>query len=190
MTEAHIRIDEGIKRGPRLKPPAKAPRKAVERPGKLEQGKLANLNVQPILERYIAGASSTEIAKDLGVTRQGLAWWMRKHAEEDWKEAQVIQAVERKEKAESELETATDALSLARGREQLRSAQWDLERVCSRIFGVKQEVTVDINHHISVDQALSLEAGKLADRIRGVAPMPNAALLPSILDVEQVDDSE
>ena len=172
MTEAHIRIDEGIKRGPRLKPPAKAPRKAVERPGKLEQGKLANLNVQPILERYIAGATSTEIAKDLGVTRQGLAWWMRKHAEEDWKEAQVIQAVERKEKAESELESATDALSLARGREQLRSAQWDLERVCSRIFGVKQEVTVEINHHVLVEHGLAESALTLFESMRGINNQP------------------
>ena len=168
MAEAHIRIDEGIKRGPRLKLPARSPRKAVASPGKLEQGKLANLNVQPILERYIAGASSTEIAKDLGVTRQGLAWWMRKHAEEDWKEAQVIQAVERKEKAESELETATDALSLARGREQLRSAQWDLERVCSRIFGVKQEVTVEINHHVMVEHGLAESALTLFESMRGI----------------------
>ena len=159
----HRRIDEGIKRGPKIKRPLRPPRKALEAPKNGEQGKLSNLQVQPILERYITGSTSSEIAHDLGVTRQGLAWWMRKHAEEDWKEAQVIQAVERKEQAQIELDSAPDALSLARARESLRSAQWDLERVCSRIFGPKQEVTMNIVPVLSIT----------------VAPMPNAALLQS-----------
>jgi len=60
---------------------------------------------------------------------------MLKHAESEWKDAQVVKAMKRKEDAEDLLETATNALDLTRARELLRSAQWDLERVCRRIYG-------------------------------------------------------
>jgi hypothetical protein len=39
------------------------------------------------------------------------------------------------------VQTASDPLSLARARESLRSAQWELERLFSRLYGQKQEVT-------------------------------------------------
>ena len=50
-------------------------------------------------------------------------------------DAQVIKAMKRKEDAEDLMERADNALDLTRAREQLRSAQWDLERVCRRIYG-------------------------------------------------------
>lgn len=89
----------------------------------------------------MGGETTTQIADSLGVTRQGLGWWLRKHAEEDWRQAQIILAIERKEKAEDDLASAADALSLARAREQLRGAQWELERVFNRVYAPKQEVT-------------------------------------------------
>ena len=147
MAESHIRIDEGITRGPRNQPdsqPDTQTDSAVEdanKPIPYDQGKLANVNVQGVLERYLGGETTTQIAASLGVTRQGLGWWMRKHAEDDWKDPQVILAFERKERAEDALSAANDALSLARAREQLRGAQWELERVLSRIYAQKQEVT-------------------------------------------------
>jgi hypothetical protein len=45
------------------------------------------------------------------------------------------------EQAKEDLQTAADPLSLARAREALRSAQWELERLFSRLYGQKQEVT-------------------------------------------------
>ena len=139
MAESHIRIDEGIPRGPRVpSEPATTPQVELI---PFDRAKLANISAERVLERYIGGETSTQIAKDLGVTRQGLGWWMRKHAEKDWQEAQVVQAIERKDRAEDELNSASDALSLARAREQLRGAQWELERVLNRIYGQKQEVT-------------------------------------------------
>ena len=41
----------------------------------------------------------------------------------------------RKDDAENELDGATNALDITRARERLRAAQWDLERVCRRIYG-------------------------------------------------------
>jgi hypothetical protein len=48
------------------------------------------------------------------------------------------------------MDRAANPLDLARAREQLRGAQWDLERVCRRIYGqdvaqVAQAVQVNIN---------------------------------------------
>jgi hypothetical protein len=102
------------------------------------QGQLAPLkSVDPksVLERYLAEESTHQIAKSLGVTRSGLNYWLLKVAEDEWKSAQVVKALKRKEDAEEAIETAADALTLARARELLRAAQWDLERVCRRIYG-------------------------------------------------------
>ena len=88
-----------------------------------------------ILQRYLSDETTKQIAADYGVTRQALGQYLLKTAENEWKEAQVVRAIARKESAEDDLETASDMLSLARARERLRAAQWDLERVCRRIYG-------------------------------------------------------
>jgi hypothetical protein len=107
------------------------------------QGRLAPLKgVDPkdILERYLGEETSTQIAATYGVTRAALSYFMLKHAEEQWKDAQVTKAMQRKENAEDLLESASNPLDLARARELLRAAQWDLERVCRRIYGQDQQV--------------------------------------------------
>ena len=105
---------------------------------------LKNANPQEVLARYLGEESTQQIADSYGVTRSGLNYWMLRVAEDEWKDAQVVRALKRKEKAEDELESATDGLTLARARELLKSAQWDLERVCKRIYG--QETTqINVN---------------------------------------------
>jgi hypothetical protein len=103
-----------------------------------KQGQLAPLkDVDPkdVLQRYLAEETGAQIAQSLGVTRAALSYFMLKHAEAEWKDAQVVKAMKRKEDAEDLLETASNPLDLARARELLRAAQWDLERVCRRIYG-------------------------------------------------------
>jgi len=172
MAESHIRIDEGIARGPRT--PSEPTTTAQVEPIPFDQGKLAKIDVQRVLERYIGGETTTQIAASLGVTRQGLGWWMRKHAEGDWKDAQIILAFERKERAEDALATANDALSLARAREQLRGAQWELERVLSRIYAQKQEVTGKDGGPLQVQ---IVRFGQTIEGEASVVNTPNAALL-------------
>jgi predicted transcriptional regulator len=96
---------------------------------------LPSIDPKLILQRYLAEETGEQIAKSLGVTRAALSLHMLKHAEAEWKDAQVVKAIRRKEDAEDLLDKATTALELTRAREQLRSAQWDLERVCRRIYG-------------------------------------------------------
>ena len=144
--EAHIRIDEGVKRGPR-KPYAKRKTNIVHRDiaGRIAASIPADQDPAPILAQYLTEARTSDIAAQYGVTRPALNMWLLDRAEDAWKKAQVARALSRKESAEDDLEDANDPLTLARARERLRGAQWDLERVFHRIYGQKQEVTITDN---------------------------------------------
>lgn len=75
------------------------------------------------------------------------------------------------------MQGASDALSLARAREQLRSAQWDLERVFSRIFGPKQELTIELTGDLGERLRRARERVIEGETVSNTA---NAALLPVI----------
>lgn len=96
---------------------------------------LKNIDPKDVLDRYLAGETGPQIAQSLGVTKQALSYWLIEKAETEWKSAQVVKALHRKEDAEQLMDRASNPLDLARAREQLRGAQWDLERVCRRIYG-------------------------------------------------------
>jgi len=99
---------------------------------------LKHADAKAALARYLSDESTKDIAESYGITRQALGQWLLKTAEQEWKDAQVARAIARKEQADEEIEGAADILSLGRAREKLRSAQWDLERVCRRIYGQDQ----------------------------------------------------
>ncbi len=116
--------------------------------GHLEPLKAAD--PKQVLQRYLAEETTTQIAQSFGVTRSGLNYWLLRVAESEWKDAQMLKALRRKEEAEDEMDTAQDALTLARARERLKSAQWDLERVCRRIYGqdappAQSGLTINLN---------------------------------------------
>jgi predicted DNA-binding protein YlxM (UPF0122 family) len=117
--------------------------------------RLEDVTPQTILTRYLTDESTQSIADDYGVTRQALSAHLIKHAEEDWKDVQMARALARKDKAEEAMDSAEDALQLAKAREMLKSAQWDLERVCKRIYGIDRgEFNINFN------------LGDLGDRLR------------------------
>lgn len=134
----HTRIDEGVKRGPRIMP---APPKRRRSPVARDNGKLSQANPQEVIARYFRDETTADIAQTLGVHRSALHQWLIRNCEQDWRDAQVARAITAMEQAKEDLQTASDPLSLARAREALRSAQWELERLFSRLYGQKQEVT-------------------------------------------------
>lgn len=124
------------------------------KPATLPTHPLAEVSPKAILARYLSDESTKDIAASYGVTRQALGQFLLKTAEDEWRNAQVARALARKEAAEDDLENekrTPDALSLARTRERLKAAQWDLERVCRRIYGQDQppagaaQVAIQIN---------------------------------------------
>jgi predicted DNA-binding protein YlxM (UPF0122 family) len=122
---------------------------------------LRGADPKTILARYLSDESTKDIAKDFGVSRQALGQFLLKHAETEWKEAQVARAIARKEQAEDDMEGIASriegadkeerdrlTLTLSLARERLKAAQWDLERVCRRIYG--QDVTPDQLGRVSI----------------------------------------
>jgi len=103
-----------------------------------------------VLMRYLSDETSYSIAESHGVTVQALSKWLISHAEQEWKDAQVARAIARKDRAEDALAAAHDPLSLAKARELLKAAQWDLERVCKRIYGEDKQVQLTVTPILNI----------------------------------------
>ena len=104
---------------------------------------------QEVINRYLQGESTVEIAKSFGATRWALNYWLLKHAEEQWRDAQMVKAMRRKDEAEELLDKAVDVFEVSKARELLKSAQWELERICKRYYGTESatnqsQVTINI----------------------------------------------
>lgn len=92
--------------------------------------------VKDIIARYMDGEKMSEIAPTYGLKgAEQLYRLLCAHAEDEWKSAQASKSLAEYERAKDRLETAQDGLSLARAREQIKTAQWELERVLRRIYG-------------------------------------------------------
>ena len=104
-----------------------------------------------ILARYDAGEEIEGIAKHFQITHQAAYKSLLRHCPEEWKTSQAAKALTQYETAKAKLEeiwrqdrTERDQVALACAREQVRTAQWELERVLSKIYAQKQDVTVNI----------------------------------------------
>jgi hypothetical protein len=109
--------------------------------------------LEGVLARVVNDEKLADIAKDLGLSRSALNMALLEYAEDDWKKAQVARAQTRLDRArdyrermaaifnknatQEELDNGiactTETLTLARDEE--KSAQWELERLCARIYG-------------------------------------------------------
>ena len=132
----HVRIDEGVKRGPRVPSPPMQHRPDGRFAGKLP----ADLDDQQIMHRIAAGERASDIAHELGVTPAAL--YIRYSGNQDYKLARKHGTGVRVDMAEKELEVASDPLSLARAREVHRSVAWRASVEHPDEYGQKQEVTV------------------------------------------------
>ena len=135
----HVRIDEGQKRGPRIR------QGKLTRPS--DKADLGSWQIPPTLDphevnnRYLTEPTTAHIARQYGLSRKALVKWIRQQLPTEWKEAQILRALCRKEDSEDGLDRAVNSLSLQRAREQLRGSQFDLERLDSGTWGQKQEIT-------------------------------------------------
>jgi hypothetical protein len=185
----HTRIDEGVKRGPKRRLPN---RNGVRRRDPLTGRSLAvipaDLLPSQVLDRYLSDEKTSVIAESYGISRSRLHQWLLEHAEEHWKKAQIARAITALEEAKEGLELAGDPLELARAREQLRSAQWELERIFSRIYGQKQEVTLnvsaDLGERLRRAQERVIEHGEAAALPQSSAANEGEVISPNVNSVE------
>ena len=172
--EASKRIDKGIKRGPRSR--VSVPRRRDPETG-VVQGIPPGLNPKEVLDKYLTEQTTSQIAKHYGVSRKTLVGWLREVAADDWKRVQIVRALCRKEDGDEQIEFASDALSLARAREMLKSGQWDLERLDSPTYGQKSEVSLTVEPLSDVDRALLGDASALLqvfrEKIIEAEPLPS-----------------
>lgn len=139
--ESHVRIDEGVKRGPR--PPSNPHQAPAKRPDGQSSTIPAGLDPDHVLELYLTAETTSEIAAQLGVRRHTLVRWLRAQRPEQWKQVQAVRAMCRKDDGENGVAVACDALSLARARELLRAGQWELERL-DRDYAPQQHITLEL----------------------------------------------
>ena len=136
----HVRIDEGTRRKPRRRQSALHRRNEAG----LTESIPPDLDPDYVLQLYLTSPTTARIADKLGIRRSSLTAWLRATQPEKWKAVQTIRAHTRKEDGDDGLYESRNALELARAREVLRSAQWDLERLDDN-YRPKQDVT----HHAS-----------------------------------------
>lgn len=135
------------------------------------------------LDRYIDGQSLADQAIELKVSRARLHKILITYAEDDWRSAQISRAMVTLEDAENELANAalTPAnVDVSRAREKARLAQWKLERLLSRLFAQKQEVTYSAAP--SIDKALIGVASDILSKIAKTQAIPAVSV-----DVTDVD---
>ena len=119
---------------------------------------LKGISAKDVVARFLLNETNAQIAKSFDVTPTALSFWMLKHAEYEWKEAQIIKAMRRKDEAELGIDNSKNQLGLNRSKESLKAAQWDLERICRRIYG--QDLPVQAMAAIRVDINLNRDQGQ------------------------------
>lgn len=92
------------------------------------------------------------MAPEYGVSDVTIYALLLREREDDWKEVQRARALARLERAQGEMETAPDVLSLARARERVRSAQWELERLMRRLYG--QDAPAHVGSAVQINISL------------------------------------
>jgi hypothetical protein len=134
-----------------------------------------------VIARYMAGEQIPEISKSYGLkSSERLYQVLVEHAPDEWKKATTAKALARHNNAVERIEEAQDMLSLGRGRELARLAQWELERVCRPIYGQEQvAVQVNINLGDMASRLSELEAEL------GIAPQHT-----QVIDVQAQQDGE
>lgn len=110
-------------------------------------------NITPayVLDRYEQGLTMAQVAEEIGLSgSEQLYRLLIAEAPEQWKEYQSARALRRLEEATVGLETGSDGLSVARNRERIKSAQWELEKLMRRIYGQDMQQNVSSNIQINI----------------------------------------
>ena len=90
-------------------------------------------NRDAIIKQVAEGVRLTEIANALGLTHSSISKQLANDPE--YQAAKVLHHATRLDRAEGELETSTDAFTLARAREVHKAYSWRASVECSRIWG-------------------------------------------------------
>jgi transcriptional regulator with XRE-family HTH domain len=132
------------------------------------------------IDQHADGMSLRQIAEQIGVSHQAIRKWLLT-AGDQYKQAQISGLTQRIIEADEMLESATDAVGIARAREIARYARWDAERRLPHLFGPKVEQTGGISVNVVINNPLE-----------SVSSVPKRAAPSAIIDNEsgEVEVSE
>ena len=164
----HVRIDEGVKRGPRKKPGRKpsSPRR--------NNGNFLPIlpndpeTIRKSLQDYADGATLEQLGQRYGVTRQAVYGWLlgelggTEHAN-----LVTMALTARIAKADEYLETGDNALDVTRGERMARFSRMDYERRRAALYGQKQEIMHTVQPVLTINVApvpqVALQQGPIID---------------------------
>jgi transposase-like protein len=145
-----------------------------------------------VLQAYERGEEVADLAPSYGVSDVTLYALLIRDHEEAWKVAQVSRGVCKRDQSLRDLsnirlelqnasEQPLDVLSLARIREQVKlaevqakRAEWELERVCRRIYGT--DVPPDQAGRVSITLNIGVAGEQQSHRTIDVASVPSASV--------------
>jgi hypothetical protein len=117
-------------------------------------GKLGNVDPQVVLDRVASGDLLREIAADYGCSHPAVSVWIRKRVPPQvWDRVREMSIASRLERSNVAMETADDAITLARARESARLWMWRAEREHPTLYGQRQQIT----HEVGADLSAALE---------------------------------
>lgn len=141
----HQRIDEGVSRPTHEQPP-------IDRRLEGESWTIPDgLDPDVVLMEYLTDGATSGIARRYGIRRGALTRWLQTQRAKEWREIQVIRALCTKEDGTELIYDSRTALQLARARELVRCAQWDLERLDAPNYGPKQEITHNLQPILTIN---------------------------------------
>jgi hypothetical protein len=136
----------------------------------LSEARRAEIAAQ-VLDRYIAGEQVAAMAVEYETSDVTLYALLLREHESDWKDIQEARALARLERSQNALRSAPDALSLARSREEVRSAQWELERLCRRLYGEdRSQVQVQVSPVLVISVAGEQQTQRTIDVVSDTLP--------------------
>lgn len=112
--------------------------------GSHNHGALAGIDPNRFLPMLHQGFSLSDIAKKVGVSRQAIHAWMLREGGDKYHEAITAALVQRVADADEALQSAGDAVDIARAREMARFARMDLERRRPALYGQRQQITHEV----------------------------------------------
>ena len=92
------------------------------------------------MDRFERGESIMQIAQDLGISHVAIYRAIIRQIPDEWQQYRSAKALGQLDQAENDLSRATDGVTVSRVREQIKMAQWQLERTCRSIYGDKLQV--------------------------------------------------
>jgi len=108
--------------------------------------------VPDLVQRYLNGESIQALADDTGHCFRTIYKWLLRDCGSEYESLQTDALIARIADADQQLENACTKVSVARAREMAKFARMDFERRRPKLYGPKQESTVDASLTIIVQR--------------------------------------